>query len=279
MSAEGTAQMSLEDSIATLLSALPKPVQAFVLGPDRPRIAIELSKKYNLHVDQAGVLEQAFMQMLLGVSSPQEFVDSLTKAGIPPDSVRGLAQDVNEQVFVPLRKAEQAGEPVARPAPPAPPVVPRASATLPGSTEPVPVTPPRPTMPAPTLIQPAAQPQMYMPAPPQQMYGYIPQQMPPQMMYAPPYAMPAPYGAPVYMWPQQPPQAWPQAQAMPAQAPQPVAAPAYTPSTPAPAPQQKAPVQPTQSSPAPQPKATTLNPSTPLQKTYTADPYREAFSE
>ena len=267
MSPDETNGLTLEDSIATLLSGLPGPVQDFVLGPDRPRIAIELSKKYNLHVDQAGALEQAFMYMLLGVSSPEEFVDSLTKANIPAESVRGLAQDVNEQVFLPLRKAEQAGAPVATRTAPAP------QAILPGSTEPVPVASPRVATPP---LMPPPQVGGY-PAMPQPMYGYIPQQMPPQMMYAPPYGMPPGYGAPVYMWPQPAPvQQWPQA---PVQTPQfqqtapaapvnqPPSARVVLPSperVPAPAPQT-------------QPKAT-LNAGAQIQKNYSADPYRESFT-
>lgn len=276
MSPDVKNEPSLDEAFATLIVALPKPVQEFVMGPDRPRIAIELSKKYNLHVDQAGVLERSFMLMLLGVSSPEEFVDSLTKAGLPPESVRGLAQDVNEQVFVPLRKAEQSGSPsaVRISTPQKQPVA--APITLPGSTEPVPVVAPRqaPAIPpAPVLAPPQVT--MYPPQP-MPMYGYIPQP-PPQMMYAPPYGMPAPYGAPVYMWPQPgvAPQ-WPPQVAPPQQAPVPQQQ-TYVPS-----PQPPRPIAPPVATPAPtpanQPKAT-LNPSGPLQKNYSADPYRETFTE
>ena len=277
MGTDSTTEIGLEESIATLLRVLPGPVQAFILGSDRPRIAIELSTKYNLHVDQAGVLEQAFMYMLLGVSSPEEFVDALTKANIPAESVRGLAQDVNEQVFLPLRQAEQAGTPAIVRTAPAPQVI------LPGSNEPVPVVVPKPIE--------ATVPVQVPPPPPgseyqgqlQHVYGYIPQQMPPPMMYAPSYAVPPGYGAPVYMMPQQHPvQGWPQPpmQTQPLQPPtstEVVSAPAITPAPlakivppsperiPAPAPQT-------------QPKAT-LNPGAHIEKNYSADPYREPFTQ
>ncbi len=276
MGTDSTTEIGLEESIATLLRVLPGPVQAFILGSDRPRIAIELSTKYNLHVDQAGVLEQAFMYMLLGVSSPEEFVDALTKANIPAESVRGLAQDVNEQVFLPLRQAEQAGTPAIVRTAPAPQVI------LPGSNEPVPVVVPKPIE--------ATVPVQVPPPPPgseyqgqlQHVYGYIPQQMPPPMMYAPSYAVPPGYGAPVYMMPPQPPvQGWPQQ--APAQLQQPPSAPA--PAVEAPTPQES-PVRvvapPPERIPAPapqtQPKAT-LNPGAHIEKNYSADPYREPFTQ
>jgi hypothetical protein len=277
MNPDGTAEMSLDESVATLLSGLPGPVQAFVLGPDRPRIALELSKKYSLHVDQAGAFETAYIHMLLGISSPEEFVDALTKAGVPPESVRGLAQDVNEQVFLPLRKAEQAEIPAAVRTTPTPPAI------LPGSNKPVPVVVPKPieaAVPAPVVTPPP--PVDGYQGQPQHVYGYIPQQMPPPMMYAPSYAVPPGYGAPVYMMPPQPPvQGWPQQ--APAQLQQPPSAPA--PAVEAPTPQES-PVRvvapPPERIPAPapqtQPKAT-LNPGAHIEKNYSADPYREPFTQ
>ncbi len=173
---------SVTEAVAALLSELPKPVQDFVTGPERARIALSLSQKYNLHADQAGEFEHAYMFMLLGVSSPEEFVDSLTKAGIPAENVRGLAKDVNEQVFVPLRRAEQG----ARQSAPKPETLlsdREPQALLPGSGEPVPVSVARtartPQIPPPSLVPPP-----YFASP----------QMPTQMLY------PAP-GTPIYMWP------------------------------------------------------------------------------
>ena len=277
MSTDRTAEMSLEDSVATLLSGLPGPVQSFVLGPDRPRIALELSKKYNLHVDQAGAFETAYIHMLLGISSPEEFVDALTKAGVPLESVRGLAHDVNEQVFVPLRKAEQEETPPIASTTPVPQTI------LPGSTEPVPVVVPKPIE--------ATVPAQVPPPPPgseyqgqlQHVYGYIPQQMPPPVMYAPSYAVPPGYGAPVYMMPPQPPvQGWPQPQmqAQPLQPPTPTEVVSAQAITPAPLAKVVPPSPERIPTPAPQtqPNAT-LNPGAHIEKNYSADPYREPFTQ
>ncbi len=241
--------LSVDEAISTLLSELPKPVQDFVTGPDRARIALSLSQKYQLHVDQAGAFEIAYMHMLLGISSPEEFVDTLTKAGISSEAVRGLANDVNEQVFVPLRKAEQ--EPAAPvPKAVAPVVAPLpapAAPILPGSTEPV----PQQVVPPPTHHYPV-------PAAP----------LPHTLIY-PPYAVP--YGTPMYMMPVHHPQQW-------------VTPPVATPLPEQPVPTPPVPVQPSTPIPVPplmetRPIATPMPQPTPIQKEYSADPYREPFTQ
>ncbi|MBP7741616.1 MAG: hypothetical protein KA104_02925 [Candidatus Pacebacteria bacterium] len=298
-------EMDINEAVATLLRELPKPVQDFVTGPERARVALSLSQKYNLHADQAGEFEHAFMFMLLGISSPEEFVDSLTRAGILPEMVRGLVADVNEQVFVPLRKAEQnpTPAPTVAPAPsPIQPAMPPASKPLlatpapaapllPGSSEPVPVATPFPPQPASIpVVPPVQQPQAYPQMPP---YPYGQPAMPPQMMYPTPPPYGVPYGAPVYMWPQQPVPQWSvqPSYAYPPQAPQympapeqqaaptsPAPAPAINPApTVAPAPSPHA----QQQTPPPTPVRPVFTPQSapaPLKKDYGADPYREPFN-
>lgn len=264
-------ELTVEDAVATLLGELPKPVRDFVTSPERARIALSLTYKHRLHADEAGEFERAYMFMLLGISSPEEFVDTLTRAGIPPETVRALAQDVNEQVFVPLRKAEQT--------PKRPPVIPVQATTLPGSTVPVPPPIPHrqktaPLVPPPSLVPP---PQT---VPQMPHYMYMPPQMPQQMMYMPQYGVP--YGpGPMYVWPQAP-QPWPVPQGMSvehvqrlashyqASAPQaPVSAPA------APKPYASEPERPSYV-PPPHPIAP-LTHTQPLAKEYVADPYREGI--
>lgn len=239
---------TVSEAIAVLLHDLPKPVQDFVTGSERERIALSLSQKYRLHADQAGEFEQAYLHMLLGISSPEEFVDTLTKAGIAPESVRGLANDVNEQVFVPLRKAEQeptpAQERVVTPAVVAtPPPIP-AAPILPGSTEPVPQATPQQVVPPPT-------------------HHSVPAVPPPHMLMYPPYAVP--YGTPLYMVPLHHPQQVPVAPA-----PDPLA----------PSPQLVQPPIVPQHSVQEIPRVIPQSPpTTPIQKEYAADPYREPFTQ
>lgn len=105
---ESIPDTAIEQAIATLMADVPAPVRDFILSPERDRIALTLSQKYQLHVDQAGAFEQAYLQMLLGAISPDEFSAALTRSGVPQDVTNGLVNDLNEQVFKPLQAREHA---------------------------------------------------------------------------------------------------------------------------------------------------------------------------
>lgn len=100
----GIEDTDLEDAIGTVMQGLPKPLQDFLLSEERGNVARELSAKYNLHVDQAGEFETAYLHMLLGIAKPDEFVATLSKAGLSRDVINGLAADVNTRVFMRLRE-------------------------------------------------------------------------------------------------------------------------------------------------------------------------------
>jgi hypothetical protein len=57
-------ELSMNEKIAILMEDLPVPVQNFLRGPERDAVSSELSTKYNLHADQAGVFERSFIYML-----------------------------------------------------------------------------------------------------------------------------------------------------------------------------------------------------------------------
>lgn len=124
-------ELPFEQQIALLMEDLPAPLQKFLRGPERDAVSLQLSQKHRLRADQAGAFEQAYLYLLIGVNSPDEFVQDLKKAGIPDDTIRGLAADINEQVFKKLQREERMGP--SAPVQPAPAVVPAAA---------VPVMPP-----------------------------------------------------------------------------------------------------------------------------------------
>lgn len=131
----------INSSVKTLFASLPKEIQAFVQSPERDATSLRISQMYNLHADQAGVFERAYIYMLLGVYTPQEFTQELRNADFSEDTIRGLASEVNEQVFKKIKAAEQESASISpayrTPAPPpavpvmsvAQPVMPPAPAT------------------------------------------------------------------------------------------------------------------------------------------------------
>ena len=246
------AELSIEESIRLFLPRVPRPVQEYVLTQLSGEVQ-ELMQKYQLHVDQGGVLQRELLLMLLGQEEPAEMVTELRAAGIGEGTIQSLMADINEEIFKPLRQKEMAE-----------------SATPPAAPTPIP-TPSEPpqdrgvrTME--TDMQ-AARPENQPPAYPQPQYQ--------------PGAHTQTYWVPVsitavpqpYMTTEAPPQ-----YQQPA-APQPVSpAPVEIPRTeeptppppPIPAPQER------EWEPPPPPNLPTAEPaSIPLKKEYGADPYRE----
>lgn len=172
-----TREITLEQAVAGLMSELPPAVQEFLRSPERDRVVIELSRKYNLHTDQAGEFQRAFLFMLLGISKPDEFIQTLRSMNLSSEAISGLTADINEQVFKKLQKVERESPPVPIQKPlnntavlpppsfvPQPPAVvlpepPRAAppppANLPGQEPFNPVPEPVPQPPAPIYVPPA----------------------------------------------------------------------------------------------------------------------------
>jgi hypothetical protein len=66
--------------------------------------------KYNLRIDQSGVLEREIMLLLMGVENPNEFTQALVEeAKLDQQTVNNIVQDINDQIFIPLRKEEEKG--------------------------------------------------------------------------------------------------------------------------------------------------------------------------
>lgn len=144
----------LEEQVAVLIEDLPLPIRNFLRSSERDATSLRLTKKYGLHADDAGTFERAYIYMLLGVFTPDEFVQELRESGLDEATIRGLATDVNDQVFKKLRAEERGIEPAPatyRSAPPMPQVAPMqvgkvsAPTNLPGQN----TTPPQWTTPEP----------------------------------------------------------------------------------------------------------------------------------
>lgn len=249
----------INSAVATLIGALPPSVQEFIVGPERDRISLALTQKYNLHADQAATFAHAYLYLLLGILSPEEFTKTLSDAGIDQKIISGLTNDVNELVFKPLREKVQQ-----------PPASPR-SVTTPQPTQPL-VPPMTLVPPVPELTLP--------PAPIQAPAPVIP---PPPVVQAPVVPPPPVQNAPIY---DEHPAMRTMATDMQAvkEHHDPMAAFSHAPVTPAPA-AVPAPVVPpplppspvTEAVPAPAPHAPPPPnlPGTPQSPLYRIDPYRE----
>jgi hypothetical protein len=144
-----------DESVALILKDLPPSIQDFLTGPERDRVTLALTEKHQLHADQAGAFQQAFVFMLMGIYTPEQFTHALLDAGVPQTTIDPLIIDLNEQVFKPLSEKVKQPAPVAAPAP-RPPLIP--AMQLVDQPRAVP-PPPVPTPPSATFTAPVSEPQ------------------------------------------------------------------------------------------------------------------------
>lgn len=109
-------ELTFEESVEEVMRTLPAPIRAYLSSGKYTQVALGLTRKYNLHIDQGGVLEKELALMLMGIETPEGFQKSLAEAAIPGDVVLALMTDINQEVFVPLRNQMQHPAQAARPA-------------------------------------------------------------------------------------------------------------------------------------------------------------------
>ncbi len=156
-------ELSLDESVKEVMQALPPVVRTYLAEGKYTAVAKSLMSKYGLRIDQGGVLEREIMLLLMGIENPDEFIQTLaTDARLDQQTIDSIVQDINTQIFVPLRQEEERGraaQPSAMPAsqrtdvgvPSYAPPPPRPSPQATEGTAPI---APRPTPPAP--MNPAA---------------------------------------------------------------------------------------------------------------------------
>lgn len=101
-------ELTLEESIAQVMQTLPPVIRDYLAQGKYTQVARNLTTKYGLRVDQSGVLEREMMLLLMGIDNPDAFAQSLIEdARIDKDTLDKIMQDVNTQIFIPLRREEQ----------------------------------------------------------------------------------------------------------------------------------------------------------------------------
>lgn len=131
---------------------MPHKVREALLHIDSSKYIQALAAKHQLRIDQAGVLEEEAMLIMLGLESPSMFMNNLIQQGhIPPSVAAAIVGDINKDVFEKIRhdltdfleKTEKrfSGEEgdKAEPQPPAAAVLPQKQPPKPATTTPTPI--------------------------------------------------------------------------------------------------------------------------------------------
>lgn len=102
-------ELTLEESIKQVMQTLPPIIREYLARGEYTRVVQILAERYSLRVDQVGVLEREVMLLLMGIETPGEFAQALSaEARLEGSVIASLTRDVNEKIFIPLRKREEA---------------------------------------------------------------------------------------------------------------------------------------------------------------------------
>lgn len=100
--------MTFEESLKQVMKTLPPVIRNYLVEEKYTPVAKSLMSKYGLRVDQAGVLEREIMLLLMGVETPDDFTEALAReASLEQGVIAGIVQDINDKIFMPLRKEEE----------------------------------------------------------------------------------------------------------------------------------------------------------------------------
>ena len=168
-----------KDLIQKRFAELPPAVRSAITSADlRPKLQ-RIGQKYQLHIDQAGSLEDETTLVMMGFSDPAEFPDTLAKElGVSAEIAEQIAEDVSGEIFMPIRESmrafteQQAAQPVATPSQPAAlsrPIAPQPAGiapVVPALAKPVPSAPTAAPIPPVPVTPAAARPVQTVPTPP-----------------------------------------------------------------------------------------------------------------
>ena len=121
-----TQQPTFDQDLSAVVSQLPAPIRAFFVNGKVEIVAKNLMQKYQLHIDQGAVVGREIILLLLGLKNAAEFVKTLAEeARLNQQTITGIVQDINTQIFIPLREEEmKSGEMKASPTPGLPKLIP-----------------------------------------------------------------------------------------------------------------------------------------------------------
>lgn len=101
------------EEILSLVDRAPSLIQAALSDLNNIRTITAAGKKYQLRIDQIGLLADLYRNTLLGLVSPNDFYQELVRGGLNDISARAIISEINEKIFVPLRaqmKAQAQGQ-------------------------------------------------------------------------------------------------------------------------------------------------------------------------
>lgn len=93
------------DLLIKRFEMLPKNVQSLVIGNEIAKIISPLAAKYDLHIDQSGMLAETSILVMLGLVKTTDFISELERSlGLTKIKAGDLAYEVDQKLFKPIRE-------------------------------------------------------------------------------------------------------------------------------------------------------------------------------
>jgi hypothetical protein len=84
---------------------LPEAVKEAMYSVETSDAVLAIGKKYNLHIDQIGLLAEEAGLVMLGLTPSYQFIDSIQKKlGVNRATAENITLDVNTEIFLPIRE-------------------------------------------------------------------------------------------------------------------------------------------------------------------------------
>ena len=113
---------SFQESVSSIMKEMPPIIRNYLVQGKYSIVARQLVSKYGLHIDQGVILEREIMLLIMGLEDLQEFTQTLSEeVKLDRKTIEGILQDINTQIFAPLRQEEGRMNKVSPTIPPAPP--------------------------------------------------------------------------------------------------------------------------------------------------------------
>lgn len=94
------------EQVRTLRQNLPQELKDAFSSPELADGLFALVKRYNLRTDISGLLSDEINRVILGVTRPDNFLQSIQKRlALPPNTTADLVRDIDGTIFEPIRAA------------------------------------------------------------------------------------------------------------------------------------------------------------------------------
>jgi len=95
-----------DEQIKAMYENLPEDLKDAIFSVDMTEIIKKIGEKHGLHIDKIGELGNETGMVMLGVTSPKDFIPNLSKRiGGDKENLRKIAEEVNAQIFRRVRES------------------------------------------------------------------------------------------------------------------------------------------------------------------------------